>query len=71
MPLSGKSLRPEESRGLGPRSMQTAPRETPRPTSMAEITPSAYEQFQGEESRPRRTVTTDVRTTQLPGKTVF
>ncbi|OBT59150.1 hypothetical protein VE04_00894 [Pseudogymnoascus sp. 24MN13] len=69
MPLSGKSLRPEESRGLGPRSMQTAPRETPRPTSMAEITPSAYEQFQGEEGRPRRTVTTDVRTTQLPAVT--
>ncbi|KFY77361.1 hypothetical protein V499_03219 [Pseudogymnoascus sp. VKM F-103] len=69
MPLSGRSLRPEESRGLGPRSMQTAPREIPRPTNMAEITPSAYEQFQGEEGRPRRTVTTDVRTTQLPAVT--
>lgn len=68
MPPSGRSLRPEESRGLGPRSMQMAPRETPRPTSMAEITPSAYEQFQGGEGRPRRTETTDIRTTQLPGK---
>ncbi|OBT78106.1 hypothetical protein VF21_02671 [Pseudogymnoascus sp. 05NY08] len=70
MPLSGKSLRPEESRGLGPRPpMQTAPRETPRPTGMAEISPSAYEQFQGGENRPRTTVTTDVRTTQLPAVT--
>ncbi|ELR01998.1 hypothetical protein GMDG_05167 [Pseudogymnoascus destructans 20631-21] len=68
-PLSEKSLRPEESRGLGHRSMQTVPRQTPRPTSMAETTPPAYEQFQGGERRPPTTVTTDVRTTQLPAVT--
>ncbi|KFX98343.1 hypothetical protein O988_04385 [Pseudogymnoascus sp. VKM F-3808] len=70
MPLSGKSFRPEESRGLGPRSpMQPAPRESPRPTSMTEISPSSYEKFQEGKRGPRTTVTTDVRTTQLPAVT--
>lgn len=72
IPLSGKSFRPEEPRGLGPRSpMQPAPRESPRPTSMTETAPSSYEKFQSGERGPRSTVTTDVRTTQLPGMASF
>jgi hypothetical protein len=72
IPLSGKSFRPEESRGLGPRSpMQPAPRESPRPTSMTEMSPSSYENFQEGKRGPRTTVTTDVRTTQLPGMAFF
>ncbi|OBT62782.1 hypothetical protein VE03_07678 [Pseudogymnoascus sp. 23342-1-I1] len=67
MPLSGMSLRPEESRGLGPRTSMQPARETARPISMAETMPS-YEGFE-ERDRPRSTVTTDVRTTQLPAVT--
>ena len=71
MPLSGKSLRPEVSRGLGPGPSMQPARETPRPTSMAETMPSSYEKFEGGDRGPRSTVTTDVRTTQLPGMTFF
>lgn len=71
VPLSGKSLRSEESRGLGPRSSIRPARETPRPTSMGEMTPSSYEKFEGRDRGPPRTVTTDVRTTHLPGMACF
>lgn len=71
IPPSGKILRPEEERGFEARpSMQTAPRETLRPTSVADTMPS-YEQFQGRDGLPRTTVTTEVRTTQLPGMAFF
>lgn len=69
MPLSGKSLRPEVSRGVGPGPSMQPARETPRPTNMAETIPSSYERFEGRDRGPRSTVTTDVRTTQLPGMT--
>lgn len=70
MPLSGKSLRPEGSTGLEPSTSVQPVRERARPTSMTETMPS-YERFEGRDRGPRTIVTTDVRTTQLPGVSFF